>query len=87
MKDGSSIETQKRPSSLTRHLALFLLAMALVESSRTLTMVQVSVYLNELGASIAQIGLFFTVSAIVPLIFRILGGYLSDSIGRLRKLR
>jgi MFS family permease len=60
--------------------------MALVEASSTLTMVQVSVYLSELGASIGQIGLFFTVSAIIPLIFRILGGYLSDSVGRLRAL-
>ena len=76
----------KRPSVLTKRLALFLVAMALVESSRTLTMVQVPVYLNELGASIGQIGLFFTISSIIPLIFRILGGYLSDSIGRLRAL-
>jgi MFS family permease len=60
--------------------------MALVECSRTLTMVQVPVYLSELGASIGQLGFFFTVSAIVPLIFRIFGGYLSDSIGRLRAL-
>jgi MFS family permease len=77
---------QEKPAILTKRLAFFLLAMALVESSRTLTMVQVPVYLNELGASIEQIGLFFTISAIIPLIFRILGGYLSDSIGRLRAL-
>jgi MFS family permease len=77
---------RNRPSILTKRLALFLFAMALVESSRTLTMVQVPVYLSELGASISQIGLFFTISAIIPLLFRILGGYLSDSIGRLRAL-
>ncbi|MGD8812921.1 MAG: MFS transporter [Anaerolineales bacterium] len=77
---------QEKPSFLTKRLALFLFAMALVECSRTLTMVQVPVYLSELGAGISQIGLFFTVSAIIPLGLRILGGYLSDTIGRLRAL-
>lgn len=77
---------QENPGSLTSRLTHFLIAMALVECSRTLTMVQVPVYLSELGASIGQIGLFFTLSSIVPLIFRIFGGYLSDSIGRLRAL-
>jgi MFS family permease len=76
----------EKPGSTTSRLTLFLFAMALVECSRTLTMVQVPVFLSELGASISQIGLFFTVSSIVPLIFRIFGGYLSDSIGRLRAL-
>lgn len=77
---------QNKTTILTKRLALFLLAMALVESSRTLTMVQIPVYLSEMGASISQIGLFFTISSIIPLIFRILGGYISDSIGRLRTL-
>lgn len=77
---------QEKPAQTTGRLTHFLVAMALVECSRTLTMVQVPVFLSELGASIGQIGFFFTVSAIVPLIFRIFGGYLSDSIGRLRAL-
>jgi MFS family permease len=77
---------QENPGSIPSRLTHFLFAMALVECSRTLTMVQVPVYLSELGASIGQIGLFFTLSSIVPLIFRIFGGYLSDSIGRLRAL-
>jgi MFS family permease len=54
--------------------------------SRTMTMVQIPVFLRELGASIQQIGLFFTVSLIFPLLLRILGGWLSDIIGRLRAL-
>ncbi|PKN87752.1 MAG: hypothetical protein CVU46_03445 [Chloroflexi bacterium HGW-Chloroflexi-8] len=41
-------------------------------------------YLQHLGANVGQIGLFFTVAAILPLIFQILGGWLSDSIGRLK---
>ncbi len=41
-------------------------------------------YLKDLGAAVAQIGLFFTLSQIVPLALQILGGWVSDSVGRLR---
>ena len=41
-------------------------------------------YLTHLGADIRQVGLFFTISAILPLLFQIFGGWLSDSIGRLK---
>jgi len=41
-------------------------------------------YLQHLGADIRQVGLFFTISAILPLLFQIFGGWLSDSIGRLK---
>jgi MFS family permease len=44
------------------------------------------VYLSELGASVGQIGLTFTVAALVPLALQIFGGWLSDSIGRLRTI-
>jgi len=43
-------------------------------------------YLQELGASVSQVGLFFTLGAIAPLLFQILGGWLSDSIGRLQAI-
>jgi MFS family permease len=43
-------------------------------------------YLKSLGASAAQIGLFFTLFQIVPLILQILGGWISDSLGRLRSI-
>jgi len=51
-----------------------------------MTAVQVPVYLRELGANIGQIGLFFTISLVFPLLLRIFGGWLSDTIGRLRAL-
>lgn len=41
-------------------------------------------YVQELGASVGQVGLFFTLSAVTPLLFQIFGGWLSDSIGRLQ---
>src|SRR3990172_8179009 len=43
-------------------------------------------YLKDLKASIPQIGLFFTLSQVVPLLLQILGGWISDSLGRLRAI-
>ena len=43
-------------------------------------------YIQELGASVKQIGIFFTLGAIAPLLFQIFGGWLSDSIGRLQAI-
>jgi MFS family permease len=45
-----------------------------------------SLYLKELGATIGQIGLFFTLASIVPLLLQILGGWVSDSLGRLKAI-
>ncbi len=45
-----------------------------------------ALYLKELGASIGQIGLFYTLSQIIPLLLQILGGWISDSLGRLRAI-
>ncbi len=70
----------------TRRLLLVLAGMAFAEAARTMTMVQVPLFLRELGADIRQIGLFFTISLIFPLLLRIIGGWVSDSIGRLRAM-
>lgn len=45
-----------------------------------------SLYVQELGASVKQVGLFFTVAAIAPLFLQIFGGWLSDSVGRLQAI-
>jgi len=45
-----------------------------------------SIYLSKLGQPVETIGLFFTISAVFPLIFQILGGWISDRIGRLRSI-
>jgi MFS family permease len=41
-------------------------------------------YLKELNADVGQIGLYFTLSMITPLALQIIGGWISDKIGRLR---
>ncbi|UCF59796.1 MAG: MFS transporter [Anaerolineaceae bacterium] len=78
-------ETPKRPL-ISLPLALFLVGIAFAEATRAMTIVQVPIFLRELGADIRQVGLFFTISLIYPFILRIIGGWLSDSIGRLRAL-
>jgi MFS family permease len=45
-----------------------------------------SLYLLDLGASVAQVGLVFTVASLVPMLLQILGGWLSDTVGRLRMI-
>ncbi len=57
--------------------------MALTEAMRAMTSIQIPVYLRSLGADVAQVGLFFTISAIVPVALMVLGGWLSDTLGRL----
>jgi MFS family permease len=43
-------------------------------------------YLETLGADIQQVGLFFTLQAVAMVSFRILGGWISDHIGRLQSI-
>ncbi len=41
-----------------------------------------ALYVKDLGASVTQVGLYFSIMAIAPVAFRILGGWFSDSAGR-----
>jgi len=59
-------------------------AMILANISGNMHLPLLPLYLQKLGADVGQVGLFFTVSAVAPLLFQIFGGWLSDSIGRLR---
>jgi MFS family permease len=64
----------------------FLLAMILANISGTMTQTLMPIYLTELGASVGQVGMVFTLTSIVILALQILGGWISDSIGRLRAI-
>ena len=44
------------------------------------------VYLSEMGASVQQIGLVFTLASVAMLVLQIFGGWVSDSIGRLKAI-
>ncbi len=64
----------------------FLLAMILANLGGNMYGPLLPVYLQNLGASLPETGLFFTLSQIVPLALQILGGWISDSLGRLRAI-
>jgi MFS family permease len=74
----------KRTPLLTRPLLLFMGTMILANIAGHMHGSLLPLYLQELGAGVGQVGLFFTLGAIAPLAFQILGGWLSDSIGRLQ---
>lgn len=71
---------------LNETLIWFLIAMILANIAGSMYMDLLPLYLQELNASVAQVGLFFTLSAIIPLALQILGGWISDSLGRLRSI-
>ena len=77
--------TKKAPL-LTPLLLMFMFAMILANLGGNMYGPLEALYLKQLGAGISQIGLFYTLSQIIPLLLQILGGWLSDSIGRLRAI-
>ena len=64
----------------------FLFAMILANIAGTMTNLLMPIYLTELGASVGQVGLVFTLTSVVILLLQILGGWISDNIGRLRAI-
>jgi len=78
--------TAKASSLLTYNLRWFLLGMILANIAGQMVYSLLSIYLVELGASVGQVGLVFTVAALVPTALQIFGGWLSDTIGRLRAI-
>ena len=75
-----------RFSLLTPTLRWFLLGMVLANIASAMVFTVASLYMADLGASVGQIGMVFTLAGIVPLILQVFGGWLSDSIGRLRTI-
>ncbi len=73
-------------SLLTPKLKLFMLAMVLANVAGNMYGSLLPLYLKELHASVVQIGLFYTISRVIPLALQILGGWVSDTIGRLRSV-
>jgi MFS family permease len=76
----------KKAALLTPMLLLFMLAMILANLGGNMYGPLEALYLKELGAGIGQIGLFYTLASIIPLLLQILGGWISDSLGRLRAI-
>jgi MFS family permease len=71
---------------LTSRLKLFMGTMILANIASHMHGPLLPLYLQELGADVGHVGLFFTLGAVAPLLFQIFGGWLSDSIGRLQAI-
>ncbi len=82
---SKSGEAEKKSAPLlSRTLIMFLVGMILANIASRMDRPMIPLYVESLGASVQQVGLFFTVTSIVPLAFQIVGGYVSDAIGRLK---
>lgn len=64
----------------------FMFAMVMANIAGSMYTILLPIYLTELGASVVQVGLVFTLSSVVILILQVFGGWISDSIGRLRAI-
>ena len=71
-------------SLFTPALMVFMVGMILANIAGAMNGSLMPLYVQSLGADTRQIGLFFTISAIAPLVLQIVGGFVSDSIGRLK---
>lgn len=72
-------------SVLTPSLRLFLFGEFFIKLS-LMYVLFMPLFLRELGATVIDIGLVYSLSEIVPLLLNILGGWLSDHIGRIRTI-
>lgn len=82
----TAVTQVKKQPLLSSLLIVFLVAMIFANIGGNMYGPLMPLYLEDLKASVPQIGLFFTLSQIVPLILQILGGWVSDSLGRLRAI-
>lgn len=75
---------EKKPRLLTGPLIMFICTMVLANIASRMYHPLLALYLQSLGANVEEVGLFFTLGSLAPLAFQILGGWLSDSLGRLQ---
>ena len=71
---------------LTPLMRWFMFAMVLANIAGSMYGILLPIYLTELGADVVQVGLVFTLTSVVNLTLQIFGGWISDSIGRLRTI-
>jgi MFS family permease len=86
LMDSENTKSQKQ-RLITPIIGWFLGAMILANISGFMLSIFLPLYLrDELDASISQVGLVFTLASIIPFVLQIFGGWLSDTIGRLRTI-
>jgi len=80
------MEAEKKEPLLSPILRWFMFAMVLANTGSSMYPMLMPIYLTELGASVTQVGLIFTLTSVAVLVFQLFGGWVSDSIGRLRSI-
>jgi len=79
-------KTNTKTRMLSNTLIVFMVAMVFANIASEMYATMLPLYLKHLGADVMQIGLFFTISQIIPLVLQVLGGWVSDTIGRLKSI-
>ena len=79
-------EPIKKAPLLSPLLIVFMLTMILANIASSMYGNLLPLYLKSLDANVVQVGVFFTISQIIPLALQILGGWISDSLGRLKSI-
>lgn len=78
--------THSSPRLISPLLWTFLISMILANVGGQMYYPLLPLYLKELNAGVEEIGIFFTLSMIIPLALQIAGGWISDHIGRLKAI-
>lgn len=76
----------KRRAMLSPLMRWFMFAMVLANIAGSMSPMLMGIYLTNLGADISQVGLVFTITGVAILLLQVFGGWISDSIGRLRAI-
>lgn len=79
-------KAKTKPRIISNTLIIFMVAMVFANIASEMYVTMLPLYLKFLGADVLQIGMFFTISQIIPLVLQILGGWVSDTIGRLKSI-
>lgn len=68
---------------MSRELRWFILANIIANTSSRMMQPFIPLYLESIGATVGQVGLYFTIAIIFGIVFRVFGGWISDNVGRL----
>ena len=79
-------QTSKKPRIISNTLIIFMIAMVFANVASEMYFSMLPLFMRSLGADVMQIGVFFTVSQIIPLVLQVLGGWISDTIGRIKSI-
>ena len=79
-------KAKTKPRIISNTLIVFMVAMVFANIASEMYVTMLPLYLKYLGADVLQIGMFFTISQIIPLVLQVVGGWVSDTIGRLKSI-